>query len=66
MRREPVEVVELFRAATASFARRAAPKALGDCYLLALAQALGSTLVTFDAGLADLAAKRRRPVVRLD
>jgi predicted nucleic acid-binding protein len=63
LRREPDELGELFRAATAPFALRAAPKALGDCYLLALSQAFASTLVTFDAGLADLAAKRRHPVV---
>jgi predicted nucleic acid-binding protein len=39
---------------------------MGDCYLLALSQATGSTLVTFDAGLAALARKAHLDVVLLD
>lgn len=32
-----------------------APKALADCYLLAMSQVASATLVTFDAGLHRLA-----------
>jgi predicted nucleic acid-binding protein len=51
---------------TAPPAGVSAPKAMGDCYLLALSQATGSTLVTFDAGLAALARKAHLDVVLLD
>lgn len=57
MRREPPEVDELFRQATAPFGQMSSPKALGDCYLLAVSQSLGATLVTLDGGLLHLARK---------
>jgi toxin-antitoxin system PIN domain toxin len=56
-RREPPEMDELFRHASAPFSTKAAPKALGDCYLLAISQGLQARLVTFDGGLANLAEK---------
>lgn len=58
-------VDHLFRTATSRFAGVPAPKAIGDCYLLALCQATGATLVTLDAGLSDLARKSRHKVVLL-
>jgi uncharacterized protein len=56
-RHEPPEAASLFRLATSGFSRTSAPKALGDCYLLALSQAANATLVTFDKGLSNLAGK---------
>jgi hypothetical protein len=56
-RREPADVDRLFRRATAPFSHMSSPKALGDCYLLALSQATNATLVTLDNGLFDLAGK---------
>ena len=66
LRQDSPDADDLFRRATVPFAQRAAPKALADCYLLGLAQACGSQLVTLDAGLADLAEKSHYPVVFLD
>jgi uncharacterized protein len=56
-RHEPPEAGGLFRNATSGFSRTSAPKALGDCYLLALSQAAHATLVTFDKGLSNLAGR---------
>ncbi len=53
---EPAEVDSLFRLATVPVARTSSPKALGDCYLLAVSHAVQAKLVTFDAGLVRLAA----------
>lgn len=62
---EMAEVNNLFRRATAGFDRQAAPKSLGDCYLLAFSQACGATLVTLDACLSKLAARNDSRVVLL-
>jgi hypothetical protein len=62
---EPHDVDALFRLATAPVSRLSSPKALGDCYLLAISQAANATLVTFDAGLSGLGAKLHCDVVLL-
>src|SRR5208283_3678039 len=59
IRQEPVELDGAFRAATRSVSRLSSPKALGDCYLLALSQVTNTTLVTFDRGLASACEKAR-------
>jgi hypothetical protein len=64
-RHEPAEVEVLFRQATAHFSRSSAPKALGDCYLLALGQALHATLVTLDGAVSDLAGKLDQDAILL-
>jgi len=64
-RHEPAEVDEWFRLATSAFSPTSAPKALGDCYLLALSQAAHATLVTFDKGLSKLAVKRNHDALLL-
>jgi predicted nucleic acid-binding protein len=61
-RQEPSAVDDALRAATRPFLRQASPKALGDCYLLAVSQANDATLVTFDRGLASACRKSRQPV----
>ena len=62
MRQEPSGTDEALRAATSPFLRQASPKALGDCYLLAVSRASDATLVTFDRGLASACRKSRQPV----
>jgi toxin-antitoxin system PIN domain toxin len=52
---EPRDLDSAFRDATSSFAAKPATKWVGDCYLLAYAKCTGSTLVTFDRGLHQLA-----------
>ncbi|MGD0200131.1 MAG: TA system VapC family ribonuclease toxin [Bryobacteraceae bacterium] len=47
-----------FRQATAPFAGKAAPKWVGDCFLLAYANESHATLVTFDKALLALARKQ--------
>ena len=64
-RRESPEVDRLFHRATVPFSQMTSPKALGDCYLVALSQALDATLVTLDAGLRDLARRHRQDAVLL-
>ena len=64
-RHEPAKVESLFRHASGRFSQTSAPKALGDCFLLAMSEASDATLVTFDAGLAQLADKLNRPAVPL-
>jgi hypothetical protein len=56
---EPRGLDTAFRDATATFAGKAASKWVGDCYLLAYAKATGSTLVTTDRALYNLARKER-------
>ena len=63
--REPAQVDDLFRRTTKSFSQTSAPKALGDSYLLALSQALDTTLVTYDIGLSKLAARADHKAVLL-
>ena len=58
LHQEPGGLDLLFRDMTMAFARQRATKMVGDCYLLAYAGACGSTLVTFDKGLLELARKR--------
>lgn len=64
-RHEPAEVDEWFRLATSALSSISAPKALGDCYLLAVSQAAHATLVTFDKALSKLAVKRNHDAVLL-
>jgi hypothetical protein len=64
-RYEPFEAEALFRQATTHFSRSSAPKALGDCYLVALSQALHATLVTLDGSLPELAGKFHQDAILL-
>lgn len=59
--RETLEFDPALRAATRPFSRLSSPKALGDCYLLAVSQVANATLVTFDRGLASACQKARQP-----
>lgn len=52
---EPRGVEAGFRETTEPFALNAASKWVGDCYLLAYAEACGATLVTYDKALLELA-----------
>jgi predicted nucleic acid-binding protein len=61
IRQETVELDVAFRAAT----RLSSPKALGDCYLLAVSQVTDATLVTFDRDLASACQKFRQRVALL-
>ncbi|HME06922.1 MAG TPA: PIN domain-containing protein [Bryobacteraceae bacterium] len=54
-----------FRASTRPVSRLSSPKALGDCYLLAVSQVTNTTLVTFDRGLASACEKARQRVTLL-
>ena len=66
IRQESVEFDGAFRAATRSVFRLWSPKALGDCYLLAVGKVTGATLVTFDRGLASACQKARQRVALLE
>lgn len=55
---EPQGIDAGFRDATEPFAAQRAPKALGDCWLLAYAKGLNATLVTLDWSLREAAAKQ--------
>jgi toxin-antitoxin system PIN domain toxin len=66
IRQEPFELDGAFREATRSVSRLSSPKALGDCYLLAVSQVTDATLVTFDRGLASACQKARQPVALLE
>ena len=48
------------------FAAKAASKWVGDCWLLAFAQATHSRLVTFDQALCDFARKQGHAALRPD
>jgi predicted nucleic acid-binding protein len=54
-----------FHAATRPVSRLSSPKALGDCYLLAVSQVADATLVTFDRGLASACQKAGQRVALL-
>jgi toxin-antitoxin system PIN domain toxin len=60
---EPRHVEAALRLATAPFAAQRASKWIGDCYLLAFANEIGATLVTFDKALFNLARKHRYPAI---
>ena len=64
-RQDAFEQDAAFRAATRPFSRLSSPKALGDCYLLAISQVTNSTLVTFDQGLAVACRKAGQHVTLL-
>ncbi len=55
---EPPELEAALRKASAPFGAKAASKWVGDCYLLAFANASKASLVTFDRGLFALARKQ--------
>lgn len=55
---EPRNVDAGFRRATQPFAGKAAAKWVGDCWLLACAEAAQARLVTFDQGLCEFARKQ--------
>lgn len=63
MCRESSDLDRVFREATSPFRQLSSPKAIGDCYLLAMSQAAGSTLVTFDRGLYNLARRAKHDVM---
>jgi len=66
IRQEAFELDVAFRAATRSVSRLSSPKALGDCYLLAVSQVTDATLVTFDRGLASACQKARQRAALLE
>ena len=55
---EPRNAGAEFRLATEPFAAKSATKCLGDCWLLAFAEASRARLVTFDKALHNLARKQ--------
>jgi toxin-antitoxin system PIN domain toxin len=55
---EPRNVDATFRRATEPFADKAASKWVGECWLLAYAEAAQARLVTFDQALCELALKQ--------
>jgi toxin-antitoxin system PIN domain toxin len=61
---EPRNVDVAYRRATEPFAGKAASKWVGDCWLLAYAEAAQARLVTFDQALFEFARKRGYGVVR--
>jgi predicted nucleic acid-binding protein len=61
---EPRQAEAAFRLATDPFAAKAASKWVGDCWLLAFAQATHSRLVTFDQALCDFARKQGHTALR--
>jgi len=66
IRQDGVELDAAFRAATSTVLRFSSPKAVGDCYLLAVSQVADATLVTFDKGLASVCQKARQAVWLLE
>jgi toxin-antitoxin system PIN domain toxin len=65
IRQDAFELDVAFRAATRPVSRLSSPKALGDCYLLAVGQVTNATLVTFDQGLAGACRKAGQHVTLL-
>ncbi len=66
MQPESIGMDDVFRFATEAVSSLSSPKALGDCYLLAISQVSEATLVTFDRGLAARCRKARRPFYLLE
>lgn len=60
---EPRGIDPTFRELTLPFGQQPAAKAIGDCYLLAYADELGATLLTYDAALHTLARKQGRRAI---
>jgi len=65
IQREPFQLDAVFRAATRPVSGLSSPKALGDCYLLAVSQVTNATLVTFDRSLASACQKAHQRVTLL-
>jgi predicted nucleic acid-binding protein len=61
---DPRNVEAVFRQVTEPFAAKAASKWVGDCWLLAFAQATHSRLITFDQALCDFARKQGHHAIR--
>lgn len=61
---EPRQAEAAFRQATEPFASKTATKWVGDCWLLAFAQATQSRLLTFDQALHEFARKQGNAAVR--
>jgi toxin-antitoxin system PIN domain toxin len=61
---EPEQVERSFRLFTTPFASKPASKWVGDCWLLAFAQATHSRLVTFDHALCEFAIGQGHAAVR--
>ena len=66
IRQEAFELDAAFRAATRPVSRLSSPKALGDCYLLAVSQVTDATLVTFDRGLESMCRRARQRATLLE
>jgi toxin-antitoxin system PIN domain toxin len=64
--RDSVDLDYAFREATSPFSRQSSPKALGDCYLVAVSRVSNSTLVTFDRALAAACQMMTQPVQLLE
>ena len=60
---EPRDVDAEFREATKRLGSQSAPKAIGDCWLLAFAAGVQATLVTFDRSLKQIAQKQGHAAV---
>jgi predicted nucleic acid-binding protein len=65
IRQETSEMDAAFRGATRSVSRLSSPKALGDCYLVAVSRVTNATLVTFDRALAAACEKAHQRVTLL-
>jgi toxin-antitoxin system PIN domain toxin len=63
---DPHTIEAAFRRVTEPFAEQSATKWVGDCWLLAFAQATHSRLVTFDQALCDFARKQGHAALRPD
>jgi len=61
---DPRQVEESFRLATEPFSTQTASKWVGDCWLLAFAQATHSRLITFDKALFEFAHNQGHAAVR--
>jgi hypothetical protein len=66
MRHESFDLESAFRTATGPVSKLASPKALGDCYLVAVSRLAEATLVAFDRGLASTCKKARQPLTLLE
>jgi uncharacterized protein len=66
MQPESTDVEDAFRRTTDPVSRLSSPKALGDCYLMAVSRIADATLVTFDRGLSSACRKAGCPVQLLE